>query len=153
MENQIVIFELGGEQFGVGISAVESIVQMLPITQVPQSPTFVRGVTNLRGKVLPVIDLNRRFNIQAQAETNEQRIMVIHSGGTQAGIIVDRVTEVETIDPTQVEAAPALTRTAASGFVEGIVKLGERIIILLDLDKVLSTEEQAHMAELVAEVA
>ncbi len=153
MDNQIVIFELGGEQFGVGISTVESIVQMLPITHVPQAPPFVRGVTNLRGKVLPVLDLNQRFNVKAQVETKEQRIVVVHSGGIEAGIIVDRVSEVETIDPAQVEAAPALTRTAASGFVQGIVKLGERIIILLDLGKVLSTEEQTQMAELTAEIA
>jgi len=153
MENQIVIFDLGGEQFGVEISAVESIVQMLPITHVPQAPPFVRGVTNLRGKILPVLDLNQRFNVRTIAEIKEQRIVVVHSGETEAGIIVNGVSEVETINPTQVEAAPALTRTAASGFVQGIVKLGERIIILLDLSKVLSAEEQTQVAELIQEMA
>ncbi|MGB9641357.1 MAG: chemotaxis protein CheW [Anaerolineales bacterium] len=153
MENQIVIFELSGEQFGVEIGAVESIVQMLPITHVPQAPAFVKGVTNLRGRILPVLDLCQRFGVATQPATREQRIVVIHSGGMEAGIIVDGVSEVETIDPSQVEPPPALTRTATSAFVQGIVKLGERVIILLDLAKVLSREEEVQVAQLMAEAA
>ncbi|MCX8061977.1 MAG: chemotaxis protein CheW [Anaerolineales bacterium] len=149
MENQIVIFELGGEQFGVEISAVESIVQLLPITHVPQAPPFVRGVTNLRGRVLPVLDLYTRFGLTEQGETKEQRIVVVQCGGIEAGIIVDGVSEVITLDPTQVEPPPPLTRTAASEFVSGIAKLGERIVILLDLRKVLSAQEKEQVAILV----
>ncbi|MFZ5808167.1 MAG: chemotaxis protein CheW [Chloroflexota bacterium] len=148
MDSQIVIFELSGEQYGVDINAVESIVQMLPITHVPQAPPFVRGVTNLRGRVLPVLDLCQRFGAVPLAGGKDQRIVVIHSGEIEAGIVVDGVSEVETIDSTQVEPPPALTRTAASGFVHGIVKLGERIVILLDLDKVLNTEQEGHIAKL-----
>ncbi|MGB9591069.1 MAG: chemotaxis protein CheW, partial [Candidatus Kryptoniota bacterium] len=117
MDNQIVIFELGGEEFGVEIGAVESIVQMLPITHVPQAPPFVRGVTNLRGRILPVLDLYHRFGLPSQGESKEQRIVVIHSGSLEAGIIVDGVTEVETLDLSQVEPPPALTRTTTSHFV------------------------------------
>jgi len=148
MDNQIVIFELSGEHFGVSIGAVESIVQMLPITHVPQAPSFVKGVTNLRGKVLPVIDLTQRFGVTSQPATNQQRIVVVNSGSTEAGIIVDGVSEVVTIGSDQVEPPPALTRTIASEFVSGIVKLGERIIILLDLSKVLTAEEQGKLEEL-----
>lgn len=151
MDHQIVIFELGGEEFGVNIGAVESIVQMLPITYVPQAPSFVRGVTNLRGRILPVLDLYRRFGLPPQPESKEQRIVVIHTGNLEAGIIVDGVTEVETLDFTQVEPPPALTRTTASRFVEGIAKVGERIIILLDLAKVLNSEEESLISELVTE--
>lgn len=151
MDNQIVIFELGGESFGVEIGAVESIVQMLPITHVPQAPPFVRGVTNLRGRVLPVLDLYQRFGLPPQPEKQDQRIIVIQSEGVESGIIVDAVTEVETLNPDQIEPPPALTRTTASQFVQGIAKMGERIIILLDLAKVLSSDEESLLAQLVAE--
>ncbi|PWH13437.1 MAG: chemotaxis protein CheW [Anaerolineae bacterium] len=153
MDNQVVIFELGGEQFGVAISAVESIVQMLPITHIPQAPAYVRGVTNLRGRVLPVLDLHTRFGLKPKADSKQQRIVVLQWGNTEAGIIVDAVTEVITLDPAQVEPPPPLTRTVASEFVEGIAKLGERMVILLDLRKVLSSEEEAPVAMLAAPTA
>lgn len=153
MENQVVIFELGGEQFGVEIGAVESIVQMLPVTHVPQAPAFVRGVTNLRGRVLPVLDLYARFGLSDPGNSKERRIVVVHCGGTEAGIIVDGVSEVMTLDPAQVEPPPPLTRTAASEFVSGIAKLGERIVILLDLRKVLSAQEEEQVAALAEQLA
>ncbi|GAB4482678.1 MAG: chemotaxis protein CheW [Anaerolineales bacterium] len=152
MDSQIVIFELGGEQFGVAISAVESIVQMLPITHIPQAPAYVRGVTNLRGRVLPVLDLHTRFGLKPQTDSKEQRIVVLHWGNTEAGIIVEAVTEVITLDPAQVEPPPPLTRTVASEFVEGIAKLGERMVILLDLRKVLSSEEKEQVATFVEQM-
>jgi|YNPMSStandDraft_1061717.scaffolds.fasta_scaffold13564_1 purine-binding chemotaxis protein CheW len=145
MDNQIVIFELGGEQFGVAIGTVESIVPMLPVTHVPEAPPFVRGVTNLRGRILPVLDLSARFGLTEQGVTKERRIVVVHCGQTEAGIIVDGVCEVLTLDAAQVEPPPPLTRSVASQFVEGIAKLGDRIVILLDLHKVLSTEEEKQV--------
>lgn len=153
MENQIVIFELGGDQFGVEIGAVESIVQLLPITHVPQAPDFVRGVTNLRGRILPVLDLYARFGLPDPGGTKERRIVVVHCGQTEAGIIVDGVSEVITLDPAQVEPPPPLTRTAASQFVAGIAKLGDRIVILLDLRKVLSAQEEEQVAALAGQWA
>jgi len=152
MDNQIVIFELGGEQFGVAIGKVESIVQMLPITHVPQAPPFVRGVTNLRGRILPVLDLSARFGLTERGQTKEQRIIVVHCGSTEAGIIVDGVCEVLTLDPAQVEPPPPLTRSVASQFVEGIAKLGDRIVILLDLHKVLSVDEQEQVLTIAEEM-
>jgi purine-binding chemotaxis protein CheW len=151
MHNQIVIFELGGEQFGVAIGKVESIVPMLHITHVPQAPPFVRGVTNLRGRILPVLDLSARFGLTERGQTKEQRIVVVHYGQTEAGIIVDGVCEVLTLDPAQVEPPP-LTRSVASQFVEGIAKLGDRIVILLDLHKVLSVEEQEQVLTVAEEM-
>jgi len=94
MENQIVVFELGSEQFGVSIASVESIIKMQAITKMPQAPSFVEGVTNLRGKVLPVIDLRLRFGLTRQEATRNSRIIVISVNKTEIGMIVDGVSEV-----------------------------------------------------------
>ena len=108
MEKQLVVFELANELFGVDIGAVESIIKMQAITRVPQSPEFVEGVINLRGKVLPVIDLRLRFGLPAVEVTKGNRIMVITLGGTQVGMIVDGVSEVLSISDGDVEPPPAM---------------------------------------------
>jgi purine-binding chemotaxis protein CheW len=142
MENQIVVFELGGEHFGVSIASVESIIKMQAITKMPQAPSFVEGVTNLRGKVLPVIDLRARFGLARQETTRDSRIIVISVNNTEIGMIVDGVSEVLTIQDEAVEPAPAITATVDSTFITGIAKINQRLVILLDLGMVLSLDEQ-----------
>ena len=148
MDNQIVVFELGSEDFGVDIAVVESIIKMQPITRMPHSPTFVEGVTNLRGKVLPVIDLRRRFGLESRAADKNSRIIVINVNGTEIGMTVDGVSEVLTIPEEAVEPTPPLTVTVDSTFITGIAKLDGRLVILLDLDQVLSSNEQAELSPL-----
>lgn len=154
MENQIVVFELGSEFFGADIAKVESIIKIQPITQLPHAPAFVEGVTNLRGKVLPVIDLRKRFGLTAQQTDKNSRIIVVSVDQTEVGMIVDEVSEVLTVPEGAVEPAPAIATTVDSAFIKGIAKLGvngtstqqaERLIILLDLAQVLSAKEQADM--------
>lgn len=154
MENQIVIFELGSEHFGADIAKVESIIKIQPITQLPHTPSFVEGVTNLRGKVLPVIDLRKRFGLPAQKTDKNSRIIVVSVDQTEVGMIVDEVSEVLTVPEGAVEAAPAITTTIDSSFIKGIAKLGangnsagpgERLVILLDLAQVLSVKDQAQL--------
>jgi purine-binding chemotaxis protein CheW len=94
MENQIVVFEIGSEDFGVEISSVESIIKMQPVTRLPHTPEFVEGVTNLRGKVLPVIDLRKRFGLPPKEADKNSRIIVVSLGETETGMIVDAVSEV-----------------------------------------------------------
>ena len=94
MEKQLVVFELSNEHYGVDISSVESIIKMQAITVVPQAPTFVEGVTNLRGSVLPVIDLRKRFGLMQEDSTKNSRIVVVSIRGTKVGMIVDAVSEV-----------------------------------------------------------
>ncbi|MDR3578083.1 MAG: chemotaxis protein CheW [Anaerolineaceae bacterium] len=142
MENQNVIFELSSEYFGVDIAVVESIIKMQPITCMPQAPSFVEGVINLRGKVLPVIDLRKRFGIQTCETNKNSRIVIVNNKGGQVGMVVDGVSEVLTISDYLVESAPALATTIDSAFITGIARLDERLVILLDLDRVLSTQEQ-----------
>jgi purine-binding chemotaxis protein CheW len=143
MENQIVVFELSSEYFGVEIAKVESIIKMQPITQMPHVPAFVEGVTNLRGKVLPVIDLRKRFGLPPQQADRNSRIIVVSVDQTEVGMIVDGVSEVLAIPEGAVEAAPAIASSVDSAFITGIAKLDNRLVILLDLARVLSTKEQS----------
>jgi purine-binding chemotaxis protein CheW len=145
MENQIVVFELNSEYFGVDIAKVESIIKMQPITQMPHVPGFVEGVTNLRGKVLPVIDLRKRFGLTSQEADKDSRIIVVSVEQMEVGMIVDGVSEVLAIPEGAVEGTPAITSSVDSAFITGIAKLDNRLVILLDLARILSTQEQASL--------
>jgi len=138
MDYQIVIFELASELFGLQIAAVESIIKLQAITQVPHTPEFVEGVTNLRGNVLPVIDLRKRFRFEPKATDKNSRIIVVNADKGKAGMVVDAVREVLTISDTAIEPAPAITMTVDSNFITGIVKITNNLVILLNLEKVLS---------------
>jgi purine-binding chemotaxis protein CheW len=156
MENQLVVFNLANEDYGVDIGAVDGIVEMQPITAVPHAPSFVEGVTNLRGEVLPVIDLRRRFSLPQGETTKETRIVNVEVDGIRVGMVVDAVTEVLSVAEEAVEPPSPIVTTVDSAFITGIAKVdGQgsegsegRLIILLDLAKVLSTEEQAALQTL-----
>ncbi len=144
MDYQIVIFELASELFGLQIATVESIIKLQPITQVPHTPGFVEGVTNLRGNVLPVIDLRKRFGFEPKTVDKDSRIIVVNADKIKVGIIVDAVTEVLTISEQAVEPAPAITMTIDSNFITGIVKITKNLVILLNLEKVLAGQERVR---------
>jgi purine-binding chemotaxis protein CheW len=146
MDNQIVVFEVDSEEFGVSIAAVESIIKMQAITHMPQAPAFVKGVTNLRGKLLPVIDMRKQFRLPPKEADSSSRIIVVRVDQTQVGMIVDGVSEVLTVSEQIVETAPALATTVDSAFITGIAKLDGRLVILLDLNRVLSNQEQADLS-------
>ena len=152
MEQQLVIFELENESYGVDIKVVESIIKMQTITRMPHAPAFVEGVTNLRGKVLPVIDLRRRFNLPAREATRDSRIVVVLIGSSEVGMVVDSVSEVMTLQDSDIEAIPQMVTTADSSFITGIIKLPERLVILLDLGAVLSTPEKSSLQALPAAI-
>jgi purine-binding chemotaxis protein CheW len=145
MEQQLVVFDLANEHYGVNISAVESIIKMQAITAVPRAPSFVEGVTNLRGSVVPVIDLRQRFGLPAGEETKETRIVVVEMGGTTVGMVVDGVSEVLSVTEEDIEPPSPIVMTIDSAFITGIAKVDDRLIILLDLGKVLSTGEHADL--------
>ncbi len=145
MDKQIVVFELVGEHYAVNIAAVESIIKMQAITRLPQAPAYMEGVINLRGKVLPVIDLHKRFGLADQHLDKDSRIIVVNMAETEVGMIVDGVSEVLTISDQAVEPAPAMAHTVNSTFITGIAKIDQRLVILLDLAKVLSADQQAEL--------
>lgn len=145
MEQQLVVFELAKEHYGVDISMVESIIKMQEITRIPQSPSFVEGITNLRGIVLPVIDLRKRFGLESQAVSRDSRIMVVALGSMKVGMIVDAVSEVLRVQSDSIEPPPSMTTTSRVNFITGIAKLDEILVILLDASKILSTDEQMEL--------
>jgi purine-binding chemotaxis protein CheW len=149
MEKQLVIFELADEFYGVDIACVESIIKMQEITRMPKSPVFVEGITNLRGKVLPVIDLEKRFDIPPRERNHDTRIMVVNIDKIEVGMIVSAVSEVLTVEDASIEPAPPMVTTINSNFISGIARIDKRLVILLDLDQVLNQTEK-HQAAAIA---
>ncbi|MBI9060293.1 MAG: chemotaxis protein CheW [Labilibaculum sp.] len=147
MEKQLVIFELGAEYFGIDISMVEGINKLLEITKIPQAPAYLEGITNLRGSVLPVIDLQKRFGMVVQEQTNDTRIMVANMDGVKIGMVVSAVSEVLTIDDKEIEPPPPMVSNVNSEFIIGVAKIDKRLVILLDLAKVLTVEEKLQVSK------
>ena len=146
-EQQLVVFDLDSEAYGVDIGAVREIIRLQEITRVPRTPDFVEGVINLRGKVIPVVDLRKRFMLPVAEQNDDNRIVVIDIGGQDIGIVVDAVTEVLRILSESVEPPSSVITTADSDYLMGICKLESRMIILLDLERVLSEEEKSVLED------
>ncbi|KZL92340.1 chemotaxis protein CheW [Clostridium magnum] len=144
-ERQLVTFHIGNDEFGADIMNVKAIVRVSEITKVPNSPHYVEGVCNLRGSVLPVIDATARLNVRKIDKEREKdsRILVVDINGKTTGVIVDKVSEVMRISTTEIEETPSIMKNANMDYLSGIVKLnnGKRLIMLLDLMKVLDIEE------------
>lgn len=143
---QLVTFKLGVEEFGVDILKVQEIIRLLPITKVPNAPKFVEGVINLRGKVIPVIDMRRRFGLPPGNRDNSTRIKVMNLQGQVVGFVVDAVSQVLRIPESTVEAPPAVVAGIGSEYMRGVGKLDDRLLILLDLDKLLTEREVNALA-------
>lgn len=138
---QLVTFRIGEEEFGVNILKVQEIISTMEITKVPRSPEFVEGVINLRGKVIPIIDLRRRFGLSPKPGDKDTRIIVIEINGVIVGFVVDAVSEVLRIPAGTVEPPPPVVAGVDSDYVSGVGQLKDRLLIMLDLDRLLSTED------------
>lgn len=132
---QLVTFDVAGEEFAVDILAVREINRMMSLTRVPNSPAEVEGVINLRGKIIPVIDLRRRFGMERTQHSQDSRIVVVEVMERVVGFIVDRVHEVLRIEKSIVEPAPEMVCSIDSDFIAGVGKLEDRLVILLDVVK------------------
>jgi purine-binding chemotaxis protein CheW len=150
LERQLVVFTLADEDYGVDIGTVREIIRIQTITKVPKTPRFIEGVINLRGKVIPVIDLRKRFDLTAGAADKDSRIVVIDIGGQDIGVIVDAVTEVLRIPADSVEPPSSIIASVESEYLLGIAKLASRLIILLDLQKVFSNKEITQLSKIPA---
>jgi len=142
---QVVSFHLGSEEYGVDISQVQEIIRMVEITHVPRAPHFMEGVINLRGQLIPIIDLRTRFSMQRAEHTKSTRIVVTEIGSKRVGIVVDSVSEVINIPLESVEPAPDMIAGVGTEYIQGVGKVGERLIILLDLTMVISGEEKQQL--------
>ncbi|HHU31165.1 MAG: chemotaxis protein CheW [Zhaonellaceae bacterium] len=147
-EEQLVVFSLAGETYGVDISVVHEIIRMQAITKVPRTPHFVEGVINLRGRIVPVIDLHKRFNLGDSEETQHSRIIVVEVAGVTVGMIVDSVSEVLRLPTSNIEPPPpVITNSIDSAYLRAVGKWQEQLIILLDLEKVLYENEKKELQQ------
>ena len=142
MSIQMVIFKLNTEEFAVEVASVEAIIKLQAITKVPHAPDFVMGVTNLRGNIVPVIDLKKRLNLPESKTGEETRIVVALLQESKVGMIVDAVSQVTEIDDAQIEAAPQYSTSIDTSFIRGIVKVEQELVIMLDLERVFENEKQ-----------
>jgi purine-binding chemotaxis protein CheW len=146
-EGKYLTFKLAGEEYGIGILKVKEIIGMMPITTVPRTPDYVKGVINLRGKVIPVIDLRLKFGMQEMGYSERTCIIVVEirgqNGAILIGIVVDAVSEVLNIRSSEIEETPNFGASLETQYILGMAKMNGGVKILLDIDKVLSTEEVA----------
>ncbi|MCW3488716.1 chemotaxis protein CheW [Dethiobacter alkaliphilus] len=147
-ELQLVAFFLQGEEFAVDIQKVREVLKLTQITPLPQSLDFIEGVINLRGEVIPVIDLRKRFRIAGEAQEEQTRIIIVEIDESLVGLIVDSVTEVLHLAVSAVDAPPRRLAGTRTEFISGVGKLNDRLIIILDLEKILSTDEQVELEQL-----
>ena len=145
VDGKYLQFELNGEYYGVDILKVREINGMMDITAVPQTPRFMRGLINLRGKVVPVIDLRLKFGLEEAAYDERTSIIVIELksiyGQVQMGILVDTVSEVVTINSANIESAPNFGARLKSEYIKGMAKVKNKVVIILDIDLILTDEE------------
>jgi len=140
-------FMLAEEEYGLEILKVREIIKMMEITSVPRTPEFVKGVVNLRGKVIPVVDLRLKFGMPLAETTEETCIIVVDVGGIEMGTIIDQVNEVLDITEDEIDDAPSFGTDVDTEFILGMGKTGDRVSILLDIGKVLAAEELDELAE------
>ncbi len=146
-EVQLVIFGLGKEEFGVEISQVREIIKMTQVTRIPNAPGFVEGVINLRGTITPVLDLRKALNIISREEedTDTIRIVIAEQEDRTVGMVVDEVSEVIRLSTGDIEENPTITSEVSADYIKGVGKLEDRLLILLDLNKILSQQELAKL--------
>ena len=145
---QVVSFALGSEEYGVDIAQVQEINRMVTVTNVPQAAQFMEGVINLRGRLIPIIDLRTRFGMERAERTKNTRIVVTEIGTKRLGMVVDSVSEVLRIRVEQIEDAPDLVAGVDTEYIRGVGKLDQRLIILLDLGRVISVDEKTELQKL-----
>ena len=147
-EAQLVIFRLTGEEFGLEIGQVREIIRMQDVTPMPKAPQFIEGVINLRGQIIAVMDLTKRFGLKKTDRTEKTRIVVTEVKDKTVGLIVDEVPEVLRISEDAIDPTPEMIESQInSEFIRGVGKLEERLIILLDVDKIMSSEEIKQVSE------
>ena len=149
-ERRLVIFHLAGEAYGVDVGVVHEIMRMQPITRVPQAPSYVEGVINLRGRIIPTVDMRKRFSLPESEPGKDSRIMVVDAGGQSISIVVDGVSEVVRLPEDTVEHLSRIVASADTDYLLGIANHEGRMIILLDLDKVLAKDAVKSLPEVLS---
>jgi len=139
---QLVSYRIGNEEFGTDILKVREIIRTVVITKVPNSPDYIEGVINLRGKVIPIINLRTKLGVSAKENDYNTRIIVVELRNTTIGFIVDSVSEVLRIPGNIIEPCPAIVSGINSEYITAVGKLQDKLLILLDMEKVLTADEK-----------
>jgi purine-binding chemotaxis protein CheW len=147
-ELKVIVFALADEEYGVEVEKVKTIERMMPMTRVPKTYSFVKGVINLRGVVVPVIDLRGRFGLPEQDYTDNSRIVIIAVNDMEVGLIVDSANDVIDVDSDSIQDPPEIVGGVRAKYLQGVAKLGERLLVLLNLQEVLNKGEIIKLEEL-----
>jgi purine-binding chemotaxis protein CheW len=138
---KFLTFFLAGEEYGIEILSVHEIIGMMPITSVPGTPDYICGIINLRGKIIPIVDLRRKFGMESKAQTAETCMIVVHVQGVEVGTVVDRVSEVLNIAAGDIEPPPSFGKDVNTDYILGIGKSQSKVKILLNIDRVIATDQ------------
>lgn len=147
-ERKYVVFKLGEEEYAVDIMKVKEVTEYKETVKLPQTPVFVQGIINLRGDITPIINLKKRFDLSESEMQASNRVIVMNLKDKLIGFMVDEASQVITMDDSEIESAPNFTSNIDKNFIEGIGKLGDRMIIMLDLLKVLDENEKKELLEM-----
>jgi purine-binding chemotaxis protein CheW len=143
---QIVVFRIGKEFYGVSIDAVQEIVRVPAITAIPDAPSYFEGVINLRGRIVPVVDLRGRLRLPREEPTKSSRMLITENGGRVIGLLVDAVSEVRKLAHDSVESPPEMISAVGIEYITGVAKIADRLIIFLDIKKVLNPEDMKQVS-------
>ncbi len=146
-ELQIVVFELEDTYYGVHILQVQEIIKMAEITKLPNMPDFIEGIINLRDKIIPIMDLRKRFNLENMVKGENQKILILKLQEVQFGILVDNISEVEKIPVSIIEAPPKIVSGVSGNFISGIAKTEKKLLTILDINEILSKNEKDQIKE------
>lgn len=147
-EIQLAVFKVGGEKYALDIMRIKEIQRHQVVTRIPKAPEFIEGVINLRGAVIPIVDMRKRLDLAVTEVTKKTRIVIANVSGKIVGILVDEVNEVIRVNRNDIGAPPPLARGIESEYIVGVVKRKDELLLLLDFDKILTTEERVRFAEL-----
>lgn len=146
-EEQVVVFNLHNQAYGVNIASVLEIIRVENVTRVPGAPPFIEGIINLRGKVVPVMDLCKRFGLPSNCVSETTRVIIVEAGGVSMGFNVDSVSEVFRLPESAIEPVPSLISAASVEAFRGIALVGDRLITLLDINKLLCEDEKEKLLD------
>ncbi|WP_066504930.1 chemotaxis protein CheW [Abyssisolibacter fermentans] len=151
-EKQFVVFKLGKEEYGIDIMNVKEIGPYQESVKIPNAPDFVEGIINYRGKVIPIICLKKRFNLVSKEVDNNTRIIVINLNEKQIGFIVDEASQTIRLNDSNIDSTPDIVSSVDRKYLTGVGKLDERLIILIDLEKVLNESEKTQISKMDVEL-
>lgn len=145
---QLISFMVGNEEYGMEILRVKEVIRMPEVTPLPKSPSFVKGIINLRGDVIPIVDLRDKFGLEQVEYSASTRVIVVDVDGKLVGMVVDSASQVLRVPADQINPPPPVAGGLPSELIDGVGKVGERLIILLNIDRILSSDERIELARI-----